>query len=165
MFMSFSEENQSVLDGLTDTIGKDNVYDVKTPKPRKAYVRINVEKLLDAVTYLKEKHGFYHLAAITGMDLGDEREVVYHLNKPGLLLSVKVRVAGDNAVVPSITGIINGATLYEREIHDIIGVTPEGHTNLKRVHLPEDWPEGIYPLLKKWDVKSLRKAIDGEEWT
>ncbi|MCX6642968.1 MAG: NADH-quinone oxidoreductase subunit C, partial [Candidatus Bathyarchaeota archaeon] len=155
----------SILDGLTDTIGKDNVYDVKTPKPRKAYIRINVEKLRDAVTYLKEKQGFYHLAAITGMDLGDEREIVYHLNKPGLLISLKVRVAGNNPIVPSITGIINGATLYEREVHDIVGVIPEGHTNLKRVHLPEDWPEGIFPLLKKWDVKSLRKAIDGEEWT
>lgn len=163
--MSFSEKNQSILDGLTEFIGKDNVYDIKTPKPRKAYIRINVEKLCDTVTYLKEKHGFYHLACITGMDLGDEREVIYHLNIPDLLLSVKVRVAGDNAVVPSITGIINGATLYEREVHDIIGVTPEGHPNLKRVHLPEDWPEGIYPLLKKWDIMSLRKAIDGEEWT
>jgi NADH:ubiquinone oxidoreductase subunit C len=156
--MSFPEENQKILDNLTEAIGKENIFELKTPRPRKAYVRINVDKLLKAITYLKEKEGFYHLSAITGLDLGEEREIVYHLNKPGLLISLKVRVPGDKAVVPSITPIINGATLYERELHDIIGVIPEGHPNLKRLHLPEDWPEGVYPLLKKWDIKSLRKV-------
>ena len=163
--MSFSEENQIVLDGLVEAIGKDNVYDVKTPKARKAYIKINVEKLRDAVTYLKEKQGFYHLAAITGMDLGDERELSYHLDRPNLLITVKVRVSASKPIVPSITGIINGAILYEREFHDFIGVFPEGHPNPKRLHLPEDWPNEVYPLLKEWDVKSLRKKIDGEEWT
>ena len=66
--------------------------------------------------------------------------------------------------VPSITDIINGATLYEREVHDLVGVYPEGHPDPKRLLLSEDWPEGVYPLLKTWDVNSLRKRVDGKEW-
>jgi NADH:ubiquinone oxidoreductase subunit C len=68
-------------------------------------------------------------------------------------------------VVPSITPIINGATIYEREIYDLVGIIAEGHPNPKRLLMTEEWPEGVFPLLKKWDVKSLRKAVDGEEWT
>ena len=128
-------------------------------------ITLKTEKLRDAVTYLKEKEGLFHLATITGVDLGEEREINYHLNRPNLIFTIKVRVPSEKPVVPSITDIIPGAVLYEREVNDLIGVYPEGHPNPKRLLMTEEWPEGIYPLLKKWDVKSLRKAIDGEEWT
>jgi len=162
---SFPEDNQKTINGLTDAVGKENVYEVSTPKPRKAYVRINVGKLRDAVTYLKEKEGFYHLATITGLDLGEEIEIIYHLDRPGLLLSLKTRVPSNKPVVPSITEIINGATLYEREVNDLLGVFPEGHPDPKRLMHTEEWPDGVHPLLKKWDIKSLRKTVDGEDWT
>jgi len=163
--MSYVEENKKTLERLTEAIGKENVVDVKIPKEKRYYVTIKVDKLRDTVTYLKEKEGLFHLSTITGMDLGEERELNYHLNRPNLIFTIKVRVPADKPVVPSITDIINGATIYEREINDLLGVFPEGHPNPKRLLMTEEWPEGIYPLLKKWDVKSLRKAVDGEEWT
>jgi Ni,Fe-hydrogenase III component G len=163
--LSYNEENRKTIDNLAEAIGKENVLDVKLPKDRRAYVTIKTAKLRDAVSYLKEKEGLFHLATITGVDLGEEREVNYHLNRPNLLLTIKVRVSGDKPVVPSITDIINGAILYEREIKDLLGIYPEGHPNPKRLLLSEEWPEDVHPLLKKWDVKSLRKTVDGAEWT
>jgi Ni,Fe-hydrogenase III component G len=163
--LSYSEENTKTLERLSEAIGEENLVETKSPKANRIYVLIKTEKLRDAVTYLKEKEGLFHLATITGVDLGEEREINYHLNRPNLIFTIKVRVPSEKPVVPSITDIIPGAVLYEREVNDLIGVYPEGHPNPKRLLMTEEWPEGIYPLLKKWDVKSLRKAIDGEEWT
>jgi Ni,Fe-hydrogenase III component G len=163
--LSYNEENLKTLERFTDFIGKENILEVKTPKDKRIFTRVKIDKLRYSITYLKEKEGLFHLATISGTDLGDEREMNYHLNRPNLIFTVKVRVSADKPVVPSITDIINGAVLYEREVHDLLGVFPEGHPNPKRLLLAEEWPEGIHPLLKKWDVKSLRKAVDGEEWT
>jgi Ni,Fe-hydrogenase III component G len=163
--MGYNEENMKTIEGLKAAIGADNVIDVKLPKDRRAYLTIKVEKLRDAVIYLKEKEGITHLATITGTDLGEEREINYHFNRPNLILTLKVKIPADKPVIPSITDIINGATLYEREVNDLLGVFPEGHPNPKRLNLPEEWPDGVHPLLKKWDVKSLRKEVDGQEWT
>ncbi|MCX6648452.1 MAG: NADH-quinone oxidoreductase subunit C [Candidatus Bathyarchaeota archaeon] len=163
--MSYAEENKKTLERFIETIGKKNVIDSKVPKEKRYYVTIKTEKLRDAVTYIKEKEGLFHLSTITGVDYGEERELNYHFNRPNLIFTIKVRVPADKPVVPSITDIINGATIFEREVYDLLGVTPEGHPNPKRLLMTEEWPEGVFPLLKKWDVKSLRKAIDGEEWT
>jgi len=163
--MSIIEENQKTVDRFTEAIGKENVLETKVPKQRRAIVLIKKEKLRDAVTYIKENEGLFHLATISGVDLGEEREIVYHFDKKDLIFNLKVRVPADKPVVPSITDIINGATLYEREINDLLGVYPEGHPNPKRLNLSEDWPQGVHPLLKKWDLKGLRKVVDGAEWT
>jgi Ni,Fe-hydrogenase III component G len=163
--LSYSEENTKTLERLIEAIGKENLVETKSSRANRIFVLIKTDKLRDAVTYLKEKEGLFHLATITGVDLGEEREINYHLNRPNLVFTIKVRVPSEKPVVPSITDIIPGAVLYEREVNDLIGVYPEGHPNPKRLLMTEEWPEGIYPLLKKWDVKSIRKAIDGEEWT
>lgn len=163
--LSYSEENTKTLERFTEAIGKENLVETKSPRANRIFILIKTEKLRESMTYLKEKEGLFHLATITGVDLGAEREINYHLNRPNLVFTIKVRVPSEKPVVPSITDIIPGAVLYEREVNDLIGVYPEGHPNPKRLLMTEEWPEGIYPLLKKWDVKSLRKAIDGEEWT
>jgi NADH-quinone oxidoreductase subunit C len=162
--MSVLDENVKVVERLTEAIGKENVLESKTPSGRRAFVRIKTEKLRDAVAYLKEKEGITHLSTISGLDLGEEREIVYHFAAKNLGISLKVRVPASDPKTPSITDIINGAILYEREVHELVGVYPEGHPNPKRLLLSEDWPEGVYPLLKTWDVNSLRKRVDGKEW-
>jgi len=39
--------------------------------------------------------------------------------------------------------------LYERELLDLLGITPRGHPDPRRLVLPDDWPGG-YPLRKDW---------------
>lgn len=45
------------------------------------------------------------------------------------------------------------AAWYEREIHDLFGLVPVGHPDLRRLVLHENWPAGLYPLRKDWDEK------------
>ncbi|HEU4964174.1 MAG TPA: NADH-quinone oxidoreductase subunit C [Bacilli bacterium] len=67
-------------------------------------------------------------------------------------LSLKVRADRDNAVVPSITPIFSGFNWEEREIYDLVGITFEGHPDMRRIMLEDYW-EG-HPLRKDYVVKN-----------
>jgi NADH-quinone oxidoreductase subunit C len=84
----------------------------------------------------------------TGVDYKDRIEVVYHLfsytHRHGCVL--KVKLPRDNPVVATVEGIWSAANWMEREIYDLLGVTFIGHSDLRRILMPEDWPG--YPLRK-----------------
>ena len=75
-------------------------------------------------------------------------EVVYHLysypHRHAIVL--KVDAPRDNPVVPTVEGVWKAANWLEREIYDLLGVTFEGHCDLRRLLMPEDWIG--YPLRK-----------------
>jgi NADH-quinone oxidoreductase subunit C len=75
-------------------------------------------------------------------------EVVYHLysyaHRHWIVL--KVDAARDNPVMPTVETVWKAANWLEREIYDLLGVTFEGHSDLRRLLMPEDWIG--YPLRK-----------------
>jgi NADH-quinone oxidoreductase subunit C len=75
-------------------------------------------------------------------------EVVYHLysypHRHRIVL--KVRAPRDNPDVPTVEGVWKAANWMEREIYDLLGVNFTGHSDLRRLLLPEDWIG--YPLRK-----------------
>ncbi|HVP43323.1 MAG TPA: NADH-quinone oxidoreductase subunit C [Terriglobales bacterium] len=83
-------------------------------------------------------------------------EVVYHLlsMQQKERVRLKVRLAGDDASVESLTSVWPGANFFEREIWDLFGVRFLGHPNLARIMMPEDW-EG-HPLRKDYPVEGYR---------
>jgi membrane-bound hydrogenase subunit beta len=158
------EEQIKVVQDLVKEFGEENVTDTKNPRLYRAFATVKRDILRDAVKYLKENHGFVHIVTITGVDMKDHYEVVYHLRSEGFNMNIKVKVPKDDPKVPSITDILNGAVLYEREVNDLLGIFPEGHPDPKRLILAYDWPEGVHPLRKEWDVQTLREKVDGKKW-
>ena len=73
--------------------------------------------------------------------------------------SLKVEVPIKQPALPTITSIIPGAILYEREVHELLGVVFSGHPKLSSLVLPEDWPDGVYPLRKEWTSEELQKRF------
>jgi Ni,Fe-hydrogenase III component G len=61
---------------------------------------------------------------------------------------LQVRINREKPEVPSLAQLIPGAIVYERELKDLFGIIPVGHPDLRRQAVPEDWPEGVYPLRK-----------------
>jgi len=67
-------------------------------------------------------------------------------DKAFLVLNVEVDPA--HASIPSIADIIPGVGWAEREVRDMFGLRPVGLPDERRLVLPDDWPENLYPLRK-----------------
>jgi NADH-quinone oxidoreductase subunit C len=86
-------------------------------------------------------------------------ELSYLLLSPGIAgygkapkrLRVKVRLPGENARVPTVSAVWKSAGWAEREAFDLFGIHVEGHPDLRRILMPEDW-EG-YPMRKDYPVQ------------
>jgi len=103
------------------------------------------EKLLEVSRVLATdpEFGLTYLSFVSGIDWPDraEMEVLYHLysHQARQELALKVRVPRDDARVPSVTGIWDGANWHERETYDLLGIVFEGHPNLRRIMMTDDW--------------------------
>jgi len=98
------------------------------------------ESLFDIVSFLKTapEFDFNYLSCITAVDYLDYFEVVYFLTSMNHnhSLVLKTRCDGrENLSVPSIVSLYEGANAQEREIYDLIGISFEGHPNMKRIFL------------------------------
>jgi NADH:ubiquinone oxidoreductase subunit C len=124
-------------------------------------VVIAVSDLLAAVRALHTDAGWGYLATITGVDLGVEDgrfEVLYHFVARANVATLRVRVPRDAATVPTLYELIPSVTFYERELMEMFGIVVEGTPNTDRLFLPDDWPQGIYPLRKDFDMADLNGA-------
>jgi NADH-quinone oxidoreductase subunit C len=119
------------------------------------------EHLRRAAEYLAAEPSlrFSFLSDITTVDrfpLEPRFEVNYHLLSLDRRerLRLKLRVAGNDPTVPSVTSIWPTANWHERENFDLFGIHFEGHPDLRRILMPDDW-EG-HPLRKDYPVEGYR---------
>jgi NADH-quinone oxidoreductase subunit C len=102
---------------------------------------------------------FTYLCDVTGVDrypVEPRFELNYHLVSISRRerLRLKVRLDGANPAVESVTSVWPTANYHEREVLDLFGVRFEGHPDLRRILLPENW-EG-HPLRKDYPVEGYR---------
>jgi membrane-bound hydrogenase subunit beta len=121
-------------------------------RPRRMYVDVPREALVEVVQFAKEELGFGHLSTITGLDAGEHLELIYHLFGSGELLNLKTKLPLSDPKVRTITQLFPGAEPYERELEDMLGATVEGLPPGRHYPLPEDWPSGQHPLRKSWKI-------------
>ena len=129
-------------------------------EPDRLDIALTPDALLPAVQALISAHWGY-LSAITGLDHGPEAgemEVLYHFCSAAAIVTLRVRVPRGEPCVPSVCALIPYAILYERELMEMLGVTVTNIPNSERLFLPDDWPEGVYPLRKDFDQQAV--AID-----
>jgi len=123
-----------------------------------AWVSVPAVDVQKMAQFIVDEWGPVHLSTISGNDRGGHVDVIYHFVAGGV--SLNLRAAVDKAVdeIDTITPIVPAAIMYEREIQDMFGVNIAGHPDPRRLILPEDWPEGDYPL-RRDDIG----AEEGEE--
>ena len=129
-------------------------------------IYVPAERMVETCRALRDTPAlrFNVLAEVTASDYfprAPRFEVVYHLlsipNRQRL--RVKVRVA-DGGSVPTVQGVWPSAGWPEREVWDMFGVVFDGHTDLRRLLMPEDW-EG-HPGRKDYPVQ-IRKPVQTYE--
>lgn len=137
---------------------KSDFLEVTLQRERRIFARVGAGSFREAVRYAILELGFGHLSTITGIDLGGEVELLYHLAyKNATALSLSVRVPKGEALLPTISDIMPNAAIYEREVHDLLGVRFEGLQDTSPLLLPDGWPEGVYPLRKEQTYGDLHE--------
>jgi len=151
---------QAIIDELRTQFSQE-LLEAKATRNRRVFMEVSPQAYKPVVDYAVRTLGFTHLSTITGLDSAKGFEIMPHLSRSGAVLTVKVTVPREDPTVETITDLIPGAILYEREIHDLVGVVFRGHPGLERLVLHEGWPEGVHPLRKEYKAvqpEPLRKA-------
>ena len=118
-------------------------------------IKVEPDFLLPLSTALYA-YGFNYLQCQAGIDLGPGQQLVsmYHLIKLSdnadrpQEVRLKVFLPRENPRVPSVYWIWKAADWQERETYDMFGIIYEGHPDLKRLLMPEDWVG--WPLRKDY---------------
>jgi NADH-quinone oxidoreductase subunit C len=105
------------------------------------------ETIVEACQFFKTTEGleFDMLSDLCGVDRGPEEDPRFEVNyqlfstKRHHRLRLKVLLAEDDAKVPTVTTVWRTANWHERETFDLFGVVFEGHPDLRRILLPDDW--------------------------
>jgi NADH-quinone oxidoreductase subunit C len=127
-------------------------------------IHVKPELLREVASFLQghEKLAFTMLTDVTAVDMLRLRTEP-RFDVVALLYSLKNRVrlrlkAGidDGQSVPSLVPLWNGANWLERETYDMFGIIFEGHPNLKRILLADDWDEG-FPLRKDYPLRGWKE--------
>jgi NADH/F420H2 dehydrogenase subunit C len=120
----------------------------KTLKGDYLALDIDREHLVEVSRFLRDQLGFDLLVSISGVDMLDHLETVYHIRSIGRnqLLQLKVRIDREKPEVDSIVSVWPTANWLERETYDMYGIRFTGHPDLRRMLLDDDF-EG-FPLLK-----------------
>lgn len=168
--MATMDRENKIVDSLKEKFGQD-LLEIKIQKPRRIFATVKVSILKNTISFLKNRFSITHVSTMSGVDLGKEIGVYYHLmgNKlegyvGEIVLSLKVTTQKSESKLPTITDIIPGSELYEREVYDMFGVVFEGHPDPRPLILPDGWPEDVFPLRKEWkldDIKAKIKKVGG----
>ena len=111
------------------------------------------EKIVEICQFLKKDPAFSFecLSNLTAIDRKDRFEVVYHLYSYQHRHELTLRVSlprEDNAHVETVESLWGCANWLERELYDLFGIKFDGHSDLRRIMLPDDW-QG-HPLRKDY---------------
>lgn len=149
---------EEVLESVRAVLG--DAVESESADRGEAAVTVSAAKWESASAKLKEA-GFLMLSDLTGVDWVDREprfEVVYNITRfdpenPADSERVRVKVEvedGEPPTTPSVTSVWPTANWHERETFDMLGIVFEGHPDLTRILMPDEW-EG-HPLRKDYAV-------------
>lgn len=152
-------KREEILKNIKDEF-KNDIIEFFDKSPKRVYIEIKPESITRLAKFIfKDLGARFNIAS--GMDVRYHMEILYHftIEDMDLVISLRVKLPKTKLEIESLASMFEGANWIEREIHEILGINFKGHPDLRRLLLPEDWPEGIYPLrrdYKEWDEEAIR---------
>ncbi len=143
---------------MTDVVTRfgEAIRSIETDAAGEPVVKVDPERTFEVLEYLRDSQGYDMLKDITGLDLGGGRplQVVYQLwsTRGSKSLRLKAALPHDRPKLKSAFGLWRASDWLERETYDMYGVIFEGHPDLRRILMPENYEEG-YPLRKDFPLR------------
>jgi|AGTN01.1.fsa_nt_gi NADH:ubiquinone oxidoreductase 27 kD subunit len=135
----------------------------RVTRPHRIFAEVPRQNALRVIAYAKEALHFGSLCTITGLDTGENFQLIYHLaNSGGVVLNIKASAPKSAPFFDSVTELYHGAMLYEIEACNLLGIQIKGVPADIKYPLPDDWPDGQYPLRKDWNGQMPDPGQEGE---
>ena len=125
---------------------------IENPRLHRIYATVPREQIVNAAKAVHKEFDTRYICVIGARDAGDNIELVYPfaLEKEERLIVLKTLVPKSDPNIDTITTVIPGADLYEREAFEMLGVNFRGHPKMEILFLPETWGNKGNPLRKNW---------------
>ncbi len=127
-------------------------------------VLVRRDKIAEITKFLRDLPDcpFNLIEDVCGVDRLERKErfeVVYHLFslEKKVRICLKVRVDEAELRVPTVTGVFPGANWHERETYDMYGIVFDGHPDMRRVYMPEDYEH--FPMRKDFPLLGIPGSI------
>lgn len=125
-------------------------------------VRVDKRHIVEICRHLRDKLAFTFLVDLAGADRftdTDRYEVIYNLVsiERGQRVRLKVWTDEDDMSVPTVMYVFPAANWNEREVFDMLGIRFEGHEDLRRIYLPEDFE--YHPLRKEFPLLGIPGSL------
>ena len=132
--------------------------------PRTAVLSVPPDKVIEACKGVSSLPGWYHLSAMTGLDMGQDIAILYHFWQGRRFIQVRTQVPKAAPKLKSISGDLAAGVIYEAEIQDLLGVAFEGNPFLgKKLLLPDIYPADAPPPMRKdADPHKIKKMMELE---
>ena len=122
-------------------------------------LEVAAARIVPVSEFLRDQQGYRFLADLTARDNypnAPRFQMVYHLYnlETRQFLRVKASLPGDDPRIATVSGVWPAAGWHEREVFDLFGIFYEGHSDLRRILMPDDW-EG-YPLRRDYATEGPR---------
>lgn len=129
-------------------------------------IRVERSRLRDVVEFLRDHPDLRYnmLSDETAVDMVRLRseprfDVVVQLYSIPHRVRLRVKAGVDDGeTVPSLVPVYAAANWFEREIYDMFGIVFDGHPDLRRILLADDWEEG-HPLRKDYPLRGFREYV------
>jgi len=138
---------KEIFESLAQRFGEGAVFDFHedAKKDKDPWFQCAPARLVEIATHLRDEPSlaFDYLECMTGTDYPDKKQIhvalhVYSYARKHRVV-IKLLLPRDAPTCPTLTGVWPVANWQERECFDLLGVTFEGHPDLRRILLPDDW--------------------------
>ena len=152
--------NPDIADALRQRFG--GVIGEVTLYAGETTVYVSRDAIADACRALRDEMGFDYMTDMGTIDRfteDDRFEVFYNILNLSAKkrLRLKVRVDEEDPVVPSVVGVWSAANWHEREAWDMMGIKFEGHPDLRRMFMPEDFE--YHPARKEFPTLGIPGSL------
>ncbi|HUT80218.1 MAG TPA: NADH-quinone oxidoreductase subunit C [Candidatus Bathyarchaeia archaeon] len=166
--MSDLKRELKVVDALKSQFGN-KILSIEAVNPRRIHMTVPDPVHLEVFKFAIEKWNAWHLIAISSVDTPEGVfAVIYHFDivpphDADTAISINLRVDCPDRANPKISSaypVLHGSQFFEREAHDLMGIDFVGHPGLERLILPDDFPNGVYPLRKDFLLDIQKEEAD-----